>query len=260
MFSWLAPRTTPLIIAHRGSSHRAPENTLAAFSAAIDDGADGIELDVRLTVDGNVVVFHDSRLERTTDGKGRIERCTSDQLKSMSAGAWFHPLFRAEKIPTLDAVLDLIDKRVGVNIELKSDVRSRSSFALVDEVLKIVQRHRAVQYVLLSSFHHPFLRYARSLRPGLARGYLFHTLTAFGRAPVRRTHRESGVYLIVNGSSCSKRLVGRAHDAGIRVGEYTVNSFRRAHRGANYRVDAIYTDNPGRIRQALIAIQQKSPR
>src|SRR5213075_2825191 len=112
--------------AHRGASRKAPENTLAAFSRAIDDGADGIELDVRLTADGEIVVFHDSRLNRTTDGSGKIERCTLDELKRLSAGSWFHPVFGGESIPTLDQALELVRRRVGVNIELKSDrIRTR---------------------------------------------------------------------------------------------------------------------------------------
>jgi glycerophosphoryl diester phosphodiesterase len=255
MFSWTAPRTTPLIIAHRGASRKAPENTLAAFSRAIDDGADGIELDVRLTADNRVVVFHDSRLERTTDGAGKIERCSSDELKGLSAGSWFHPVFRGEPIPTLDDALELIRRRVGVNIELKSD-RLRGpaptpKAAIVHEVLKIIRRHRAEHLVLLSSFHHRLVKLAQSLRPGIATGFLYHTVTTFGRAPLRRTRRDSVDYLIVNGSSCRRRLVDRAHVADIRVGEYTVNSSRRLRRAVRFGVDAVYTDDPGAIIASL---------
>ena len=259
MHSWLAPQTSPLIIAHRGASRRAPENTLAAFSRAIDDGADGIELDVRLTCDRKIVVFHDSRLERTTDGRGKIELLPADRLKGLSAGSWFHPVFRAETIPSLDDVFELTGHRVLLNIEIKADRRRRSGFDVVDQVLKIIKRHRAESFVLLSSFHHPFLRYAGEIRPEIARGYLFHTVTSFARAPVRRTRRESGSYLIVNGSSCSRRLIRLAHESRVRVGEYTVNSSRRLRRAVRYTVDAIYTDDPAKIVREVSAIKWKSP-
>jgi glycerophosphoryl diester phosphodiesterase len=273
MFSWTAPRTTPLIIAHRGASRKAPENTLAAFSRAIEDGADGIELDVRLTADGALMVFHDSRLTRTTDGHGKIERCTLDELKGLSAGSWFHPLFRGEPIPTLDDALELMRRRVGVNIELKLDpLRSRRlrlgrlrlsrlrrlrrpaempQAAIVHEVLRIIRRHRMEHLVLLSSFHHHLIRLVQSLRPGIATGYLFHTVTALGRAPLRRTRRGSAAYLIVNGTSCSRRLVSRAHQSEICVGEYTINSSRRLRRAVRFGVDAVYTDDPASIIAAL---------
>jgi glycerophosphoryl diester phosphodiesterase len=269
MFSWTAPGATPLVIAHRGSSRKAPENTLAAFSRAIDDGADGIELDVRRTADGAIVVFHDSRLNRTTGGEGKIERCTLDELKGLSAGSWFHPIFRGEPIPTLDDALELMRRRVGVNIELKLDplrprrlLRSRRPLrlrrsgeipqaAFVQEVLRIIRRHRMEHLVLLSSFHHRLVALAQSLRPGIATGFLFHTVTAIGRAPLRRTRRGSGAYLIVNGTSCSRRLVERAHESEIRVGEYTVNSPRRLRRALRFGVDAVYTDDPASVIAAL---------
>ena len=267
MFSWTAPRTTPLIVAHRGASRIAPENTLAAFSRAIDDGADAIELDVRLIADGNVVVFHDSRLERTSDGAGKIERRSLDELKGLSAGSWYHPVFSGEQIPTLDDVFELIRHRVGVNIELKSDrlplrgLRPRRlplrglgrpggampRGEIVHQVLRIIRRHRMEHLVLLSSFHHRLIRLAHSLRSGIATGFLFHTITAFGRAPLLRTRRGSGDYLIVNGSSCSRRLVARAHAADIRIGEYTINSSRRLRRAVRFGVDAVYTDDPAAI-------------
>src|SRR5512134_2899743 len=96
---FLQNRSTPLIIAHRGSSTHAPENTLAAFVLAADQGADAIELDVTLTRDGQVVVIHDDTLERTTNGHGRIDQLLYAQVAQVDAGAKFDPKFAGERVP-----------------------------------------------------------------------------------------------------------------------------------------------------------------
>ena len=98
MFSTL---TSPVIFAHRGASSHAPENTLAAFQLAIDQGAEAIELDVQLTRDQEVVVFHDVHLDRTTNGSGKVKDLTLSELKSYNAGIAFNPAYQNEKIPTL---------------------------------------------------------------------------------------------------------------------------------------------------------------
>src|SRR5512140_126848 len=100
MFSWLQARSRPLVVAHRGSSVVAPENTLAAFRQALEDGAQAIELDVRLTADEEVIIFHDRNLNRTTNGRGKAGRYRLAELRRLSAGSWFHPKFAREKIPT----------------------------------------------------------------------------------------------------------------------------------------------------------------
>src|SRR5713101_3305241 len=102
MFPWAHPNKRPIIVAHRGASAVAPENTIAAFRGAVDAGADAIELDVQLSKDGELMVFHDVWLQRTSNGRGRVGTFTSAELRRLSAGAWFHPSYEAEKIPTLD--------------------------------------------------------------------------------------------------------------------------------------------------------------
>src|SRR5437899_360443 len=142
MFPWLRPTRTPIIIAHRGSSVSAPENTLAAFRRALVDRADAIELDVRLTADREVVVFHDAQLRRTTDGRGSAEDQRLDDLKRLSAGAWFGRAFAREKIPTLVEVFELLkDSQVGLNIEIKASRRSRRRFELVERCCDLIAEY-----------------------------------------------------------------------------------------------------------------------
>ncbi|MGL4971324.1 MAG: glycerophosphodiester phosphodiesterase family protein, partial [Cetobacterium sp.] len=109
------------ILAHRGASGTAPENTIAAFKKAIIDGCDGFEFDVQQTKDGKLVVFHDWTLERTSNGKGYVREHTLDELKELDAGSWFGEEFKGEKIPTLEETLDLIPDNMLINIELKEE-------------------------------------------------------------------------------------------------------------------------------------------
>ena len=112
------------IFAHRGSSGTHPENTLPAFAEAVRVNADGIELDVHLTEDGELVVIHDEEVDRTTNGKGLVREKTLEEIKKLNAGLWFNDKFPAAKIPTLKEVLDLLlqkNYRGTVMIEIKTD-------------------------------------------------------------------------------------------------------------------------------------------
>ncbi|HMD14677.1 MAG TPA: glycerophosphodiester phosphodiesterase family protein, partial [Bacteroidota bacterium] len=149
---WLATNRLPLIIAHRGSSAVAPENTLAAFKQAIRDRADAVELDIQLTSDGEVVVFHDRRLERTTDGKGLLQNHSLQELRALSAGAWFSPGFSSETIPTLQEVFDLIQGTIGINIEIKAERGFHSSYDLADRCCHLITANNLQHRVLVSSF------------------------------------------------------------------------------------------------------------
>src|SRR5512135_2653183 len=114
----LQPRPTPLVLAHRGASLHAPENTLAAFTLAADQGADGIELDVKLTRDGSIVVMHDATVDRTTTGHGRVSDLTLSEIKALDAGSNFEPQFAQERVPLLEEVFAAVAGRLMINIEL----------------------------------------------------------------------------------------------------------------------------------------------
>ena len=253
MFSWRQLPKRPLIVAHRGSSAAAPENTLAAFQRAVEDGADAVELDVRMTLDGKVVVFHDSQLRRTTNGRGKVEQHALADLRRLSAGAWFDTTFSAERIPTLDEVLELLPRRVGVNIEIKSDLRSRRSSGIVERCCSIIRHHRAEPSVLASSFYHPFIHALRRQLPSVATGLLFHPLKRVGKSAVASTLRAPAEYAIFGGGTLRKTVIRRAHERGLHVGEFTVNTPRRFARSLRFGVDIVFTDNPA----ALLALRNR---
>lgn len=164
-----------ITIAHRGFSAAAPENTLAAFSRAIQAGSDLVEMDLRLSRDAQVIVFHDRELDRTTDGEGPAGERTLAQLKELDAGSWFSPEFAGEKIPTLDEVLELFaPTRTGLYLELKID-RGEENVReeLVPRVLNVLAGRAVPERLFLASFDHPALRLVRSLGPGLPTGLIF---------------------------------------------------------------------------------------
>ncbi len=247
MFSWTQPQYRPIIVAHRGASAVAPENTLTAFKRAVDDGADAIELDIRLTSDGEVIVFHDAQLRRTTNGKGKVEQLTLADLKRLSAGAWFDKSFFSETIPTLDEVLELLPRRIGVNIEIKTDLQSRRHSDIVQRCCSVIQKHRAESYVLISSFHHAFIKDVKQWLPSVATGLLFHPLKHVGRSAVAMTTHARANYMIFGGGTLRKAVVNKAHQHGLCVGEFTVNTPRQFTRALWYGLDAVITDDPASL-------------
>src|SRR5512136_3234943 len=141
----------PLNFAHRGASHEAPANTLAAFLLAVDLGAEGIELDVHLSKDGHLVVIHDFDVSATTDGQGLVRNKTLAELKELDAGSWFDPVFADQRIPTLQEVIDAVGHRLLLNIELK--VKGWGDGGLAAKVVQIVEQNGLVDRVILSSFN-----------------------------------------------------------------------------------------------------------
>ncbi len=171
MNRFLQPRTQPLIIAHRGSSTHAPENTLAAFALAADQGADAIELDVTLTRDGQVVVIHDDTLDRTTNGHGRVDQLPYAEVAQVDAGAKFNPKFAGERMPLLSQVFETVGQRVLINVEIKSTtVRSTG---LEARVIDLIRRHGLIERVLVSSFNPLALITIKRAEPRLACGLLY---------------------------------------------------------------------------------------
>lgn len=154
------------VFAHRGYSAKYPENTMAAFNAALQYNIDGIELDVHETKDGELVVIHDEKLNRTTNGKGYVKDHTLSQLLKLDAGSWFHKAFKGERIPTLEEVLRLV-KPAGkiVNIELKSNILPYDGMDM--KVIKLVREMKMERQVILSSFDHESLARIKEKAPEL---------------------------------------------------------------------------------------------
>ena len=186
-------RARCLVVAHRGASAAAPENTIAAFELALTQGADGIELDVHLSADGHPVVIHDDALERTTDGAGPVGARTMRELKRLDAGGWYGPPFRGQRIQTLQEVLERFRDRARFWIEIKagSDVYP----GIEERVVSMVEIYDVVDLaVMIQSFDHAALARCRGFNREIALGALveappFHDVPwrrAWCRPSVRR--------------------------------------------------------------------------
>ncbi|BBO70134.1 glycerophosphodiester phosphodiesterase [Desulfosarcina alkanivorans] len=235
---------TPLFIAHRGYSSRYPENTLAAFNAAIDAGARMIELDVNLSRDRQMVVIHDETVDRTTSGTGRVAEHTLSQLSRLDAGSWFDPQFCRETLPTLAQVLDAVKGQVMVNIEIKPEAYESHGppDAVERQVLDLVCKKQMLDDVLVSSFEWQVLDNLRTLAPGIALGLL-------SDLPVDRSllywyQRIRGFSWHPDYRVLTRPQVDALHDVGARVFPYAVDGRMDTGGMLAMGVDGLIVDDP----------------
>jgi glycerophosphoryl diester phosphodiesterase len=242
----------PLIIAHRGASALAPENTLAAFSRAIADGADGIEFDVRLAKDGVPVVHHDSSLRRTGHSDFRIADRTSAELARTNVTAWFEgPDGHDEGIPTLHATLALLRNFTGlIFVELKSEPGENIE-ALVRAVCDVISNSPVAGRIIVKSFRLSFIPLFSSLCPDVQTAALF--------APKVMTILRKEKYLVdlavefgadelsVHCSLATKKLMKKAGKRGLPVTIWTVGNPRWIRRAIKLGINNVITNNPARL-------------
>lgn len=240
--SVLAQLRRPVIFAHRGASAHAPENTMAAFSLAVGQGADAIELDAKLSADGAVVVFHDPKLERTTDGIGRLSACTLSHLRTLDAGSSFSQRYRGERIPLLEEVLDAFGKKVFIVIDLTNYTTPWDGLA--SRTCELINRHSLGDCVMLSSFLPANLHEAARRIPRIGLGLVA------GRGWKGIWARWFGfsfgnyVALHPNFRDVNLQQVKRVHRLKKRVHVWTVNAVDDLRRLAGWGVDGIFTDDP----------------
>ncbi|HSL45587.1 MAG TPA: glycerophosphodiester phosphodiesterase family protein [Anaerolineales bacterium] len=232
----------PIIFAHRGASAHAPENTLAAFELALAQNADAIELDVKLSADGHVVVIHDPTVDRTTGSHGRVKDLSLAQLKSLDAGSFFSDKFKGEKIPTLAEVFEAVGIRTFINVELTNYNTPRDQ--LVESVCKLVEQFGLQERVMFSSFFASNLTKARAYLPRVPRGLL--ALNGLLGAWARSFGFAFGRYqaLHPNLKDVSPQQVQRVHRLKRRIHVWTVNAAEDMRRLFRWDVDAIFTDDP----------------
>lgn len=231
----------PVIFAHRGASAHAPENTIAAFDLALAQGADAIELDVKLSSDGYVIVHHDDTVNRTTNGQGRIKDLSLAELKKLDAGSSFSEKFTGEKIPTLEEVFEAVGKRTFINVELTNYKTRRD--ALVETVCMLVKKHQMQKRVIFSSFFASNLSKARSYLPEVPRGLL--ALHGFLGAWARSFGFVFGKYQALHPhlNDMTQQEVARVHRLNRRIHVWTVNKEEDMRRLFDWGVDGIFTDD-----------------
>lgn len=235
----------PWVIAHRGASGHAPENTLAAFRRAAALGAQFIETDVHLTRDAHLVLIHDHTLERTTNGRGEIRLHTLAELRALDAGAWFGAAFAGERIPTLEEALEFGRQAdVLFYLELKADAIWGAEHALANALRRSGE---AARTVVLSFLDHSLAAMNR-LEPACLTGYLFDR---WSDDAIDRALHAGARQLAPREESVTPERVERAHHAGLPVVAWTVNEPARMRALVAAGVDGIMTDFPDRLRTVL---------
>jgi len=252
----------PLVIAHRGYSQFAPENTLPAFELALKAGADMVELDYHQSKDGAQMVIHDATLDRTTDAKDRWQKKkipaaskTAAEIQSLDAGSWFDPKYAGTKIPLLIDVLDVVHAAGNVTlIERKNGDPA--------DCVKMLQEKSLINHVVVQSFSWDYLKDFHRLAPTQVLGALGPPETlADGTKPsgMRKSLsaywldllKPTGAKAVVWTDQVSKKTVRLAHERGLKVWIYTINDTKHARQLLDLGVDGIITNNTSLIRQAV---------
>ena len=240
---------TPIILAHRGDLTHAPENTLPSFQQAIQKGADGVELDAKLTADGHVIVIHDPTVDRTTDGKGRVATFPLEAIRQLEAGAWFNEKFRGTKVPLLEEVFETVGRDKLINIELTNYATPRDG--LVIKVCELIKKHNNQKQIIFSSFFPSNLKIAAQTLPEVPRGLL--AMPGMLGLWARSFGFMFGDYQALHPhiSSATREQVQRAHRIQRRVHVWTANTPDEINQLKSWGVDAFFTDDPQTAVRAL---------
>ncbi|PJJ10534.1 glycerophosphoryl diester phosphodiesterase [Flavobacterium sp. 1] len=224
-----------LKIGHRGAKGYEPENTLVSFEKAIEMGADGIELDVHLSLDGHLIVIHDETIDRTTNGKGVVNQLTLQELKSFKINEKY-------RIPTLEEVLDLVDQKCFVNIELKNQDTAEKVVELIEHYIS--DKNWNNNHFLVSSFDWNALQQVRFLNENIRIGVLTETDMDLAISFARFLKAEA---LHPDFQLLTNEYTAKIQEKGIQVFPWTVNEIDAIQRMKSFNVDGIITDFLDRV-------------
>lgn len=248
------------IIGHRGACGYEPENSLISFQRAVDMGLSMIELDVHVCATGELVVIHDDTVDRTTNGRGKVMDMTFDQLRNLTIAG-------QHQIPTLEEVIDLLDRKVSLNIELKG---LGTAVAVAELLKKYLKRGWKVSDFVVSSFDHPQIDIFHQILPEVKIGVLFHTTAKdklrtwlkgwvpdtvlnymLSRDPdnlVQVAQLYHANFIGVGVNAVTSEIVSTAHQAGYPIFVWTVNNKKVADELRAMKVDGVFSDYPDKVR------------
>lgn len=236
---------SPLIVGHRGSAGTHPENTKASILAAANSKIDWVEVDVQMTKDGQLVITHDFTVDRCSNGHGRVDNHTFEELSKLDFGAWFGAHFQGEPILSFEELLTLAEqKNLGINLEIKTENQDIDNIELLVKTLlsKLADTSINNQQIVLSSFNHQVMRTLHQHSKGYKLGVISKRLSA----------KDWRLLEEISAFSChlyyrwtSAQHIEKLHRAGYQVWCYTVNSPK--HFKHWQKVDAIFSDFPQRF-------------
>lgn len=236
-----------MVVAHRGASRVAPENTLAAMKKAIAYGADYAECDVFQTKDGELVLIHDEEMERTTGEPGKVGDYTLAELKALDAGSWFKEEFRGELIPTLREAIQLVKGKMKLDIEIKV---SGSSPKITEKVVDIILAEDLEGACIVTSFEKSAIEKVKEIAPELITGFIFdeeHPPDIFDG---------NWDYVCSQRSIVDKEFVRKARQSGKKIWVWTVNDPEEMRRLITLGVDGIITDVPDILKELRGSLKQ----
>ncbi|MBQ6342621.1 MAG: glycerophosphodiester phosphodiesterase [Anaerolineaceae bacterium] len=236
------------IFAHRGFSLQYPENTMTAFRKALEAGADGIELDVRMTVDGKLVIMHDQTVDRTTNGKGKVRDLTFAEILSLDAGIKKGVVFENERIPVLEQVFDELGGKLLLNVEL-CNYEEGDNRMMSNQTVELIEKYKLVDSVIVSSFRFNNLVYVKDKNPNISCALLAKQglLGAWARNILN--HSVSVDALHPYYTDTNPGLIRREQQCGRKVRAWTVNDPKDIRNLSDMGVDAIFTDDPLNARE-----------
>ena len=228
------------ILGHRGAAGTLPENTLLAFAKSLEFGADGLEFDVQLSRDGEVVICHDERVDRTSDGIGWLKDFTLKELKQLNFGGAFR---LNTPIPTLEELLDMIKGRpVILNVEIKTGLMEYPG--IVNKVTGLLEKYKLTEQSIISSFEHKTIAEVIRNHPGFATGLLYDCGLI---EPWLYAQQIGARYLHPHYAFVTPELVRESHARGINVHTWTVDESWAMERAAESKVDMVITNYPERF-------------
>ncbi|WP_067727007.1 glycerophosphodiester phosphodiesterase [Oceanobacillus damuensis] len=235
-------------VAHRGASGHAPENTMSAFEKGFEMKADYIEIDVQMSKDGELVLIHDTTLDRTTNGTGFVSDYTLEEIRELDAGSWFSEEYTGEKVPTFEEVLDAFRGKTGILIELKAPelypgIEEKVAVALKERNMHGAQNNK----IVIQSFNHESVKKSRELLPELPHAVLAGMSWENVTDEQLVEFATYSDYFNPNMNMVTTELVDRVHDAGMKIYPYTSRSPEEAYHLFSLNVDGIISDFPEHV-------------
>ncbi len=249
------------IIAHRGGSNLAPENTMAAFQNALNLGVDMIEIDIEQTIDSVVVVIHDTKVDRTTNGKGKVDSLTYSYIKTLDAGSWYDSRFKGEKISTLEEVLQAVNGKATVLIEIKSGDELYPG--IEKRTVETIQHFNAHSWTIVQSFNKKTVERVKILDNEIITYYLlgrnfksyYHSLQTKNKKNEIQEFLYDGIavhYSMLNAAS-----VDSVKQMGLGVFTWTVDEEDDMTKMIEYGVDGIITDSPDKLIELIESMKAR---
>jgi glycerophosphoryl diester phosphodiesterase len=231
-----------LIIAHRGISQFAPENTLPSLNMAIDKSCGGIEFDVQLTKDLVPVIIHDETIDRTSTGKGYVKDYSLKELKNFDFGLWFNPIFKNITLPTLEEFFQVASQKNYkglINVELKNDLVEY--IGIEEKTINLIKLYGFSEQVLISSFNHKSLEIVKKISPQIKIGLLYDKKPL---PEIDKLLSLSAYSANIRYVDFSKQLHNKLNQHNIKLFCYTINKQNEIKRLMTDGVDGFFTDNP----------------